>query len=125
MRSKEYLSHVKRLAADCTLYGTMNVLSSNKGITTRDRWDATRCDLLLVNLIGATTVSIGTVLEIAWADLSRTPIVCAIEPDGNNPHHHGMLNDIIGFRVPTLTEAVDIAKAILLPSFSFEGQSNE
>jgi hypothetical protein len=36
---------------------------------TRDRFDATRCDVLLVNLLGAERVSIGTMMEVAWADL--------------------------------------------------------
>jgi nucleoside 2-deoxyribosyltransferase len=112
MRAKEYLRHIESFAKDCTPYGAGNVLSSNRGITTRDRWDATRCDLLFVNLLHAKSVSIGTVIEIAWADLLRIPIVCAMEKE--NPHEHGMILEMIGFRLPTLIEAVDIAKAILL-----------
>ena len=69
---------------------------------TRDRFDATRCDLLFVNLLGAKETSIGTVMEIAWADLLRKPIVLAIEPEGNI-HDHGMIKEAIGFRVPSLT----------------------
>lgn len=113
MRAKEYLSKVSNFAKDCTPYGAENVLSSNRGITTRDRWDATRCDLLFVNLIGATAVSIGTICEIAWADLKRIPIVCAMEPEGN-PHQHGMIMEMLGFRVPSLSDAIEITKAVLL-----------
>jgi nucleoside 2-deoxyribosyltransferase len=87
-------------------------MSMPKGLTVRDRWDATRCDVLLVNLLGATKVSIGTVMEIAWADLSGIPIVCAIEETGN-PHEHAMLNDRIGFRVPTLWDAIDVTRQLL------------
>lgn len=113
MRAKEYLSHVESFAKDCTPYGAHNALSSNRGITTRDRWDATRCDMLFVNLLAAKTVSIGTVMEIAWADLERIPIVLAMEREGNL-HQHGMIMESIGFWVPTLDEAIDITKAILL-----------
>lgn len=113
MRAKQYLRHVESFAKDCTPYASANVLSSNRGITTRDRWDATRCDLLFVNLLSAKSPSLGTIIEIAWADLLRIPIVCAMEPEGN-PNEHGMILEMIGFRLPTLDEAVDITKAILL-----------
>lgn len=116
MRAKNYLAHVQKLAADCASYGSLNVLSSNHGITTRDRFDTQRVDLVLVNLLGAKNVSIGTMIELGWADSVRTPIVCAMEPEGN-PHEHGMVKDIIGFRLETLEEAVDTVKAILLPDF--------
>jgi nucleoside 2-deoxyribosyltransferase len=113
MRGKEYLSHVKEFTMDGDRYSPFSVMSSNRGIMTRDRWDATRCDVLLVNLLGAKRVSIGTVMEIAWADAVRTPIVCIMEPEGN-PHEHGMILEAIGFRVPGLEEALHIIKAMLL-----------
>lgn len=114
MRGKEYLAAEKSLAA---LGYNDRPMSCSRGIMTRDRFDATRCDVLLVNLLGAKTVSIGTVLEIAWADLSRIPIVCAMEPSTpglQNPHDHAMISEAIGFRVPTLDEAIHITRAILL-----------
>lgn len=112
MRAKDYLSSQTSLAKDCTLYGSLSPLSSNKGITTRDRFDTQRVDLVLVNLLGAKAVSIGTMIELGWADSARRPIVCAME-DGNI-HEHGMVKELIGFRVPTLEEAVAVVKAILL-----------
>ena len=116
MRGKEYLSHVEEFTSDgdkyATAHGVSRVMSTNRGIMTRDRFDATRCDALLVNFLGAPRVSIGTVMEIAWADAHRTPIVCAMEAEGN-PHEHGMIFEAIGFRVPTLAEAVDVLKVML------------
>jgi hypothetical protein len=117
MRGKEYLSHVEKFTADGNKYGEMhgvrNVMSLNRGIMTRDRWDATRCDALLVNFLGAPQISIGTSMEIAWADLSRIPIVCAME-DVGNPHEHGMILEAIGFRSATLDEALHVLKSMLL-----------
>jgi hypothetical protein len=92
-------------------YQPFSVLSSNRGIITRDRWDATRCDVLLVNLLAAPRVSIGTVMEIAWADSKRIPIVCAME--AGNVHEHGMVLEALGYRVPTIEQAVHLVKAIL------------
>ncbi len=111
LRGKEYLRGIPALTADCKGYGDINVMSSPRGIMTRDRYDAMRCDVLLVNLLGADRVSIGTVMEIAFADAVRTPIVMAIEPSGN-PHEHAMISEAVGFRVPTLEGALHVVKAI-------------
>jgi nucleoside 2-deoxyribosyltransferase len=86
-------------------------LSTRKGITTRDRFDVMRCDAVLVNFIGAEKVSIGTCIELGWADAWRKPVVIAMEPE--NIHVHAMVNEIAGYVVPTLEEAVRLLKAIL------------
>lgn len=112
MRGKEYLAHLETISGTGEEYAHLGVLSNSRGIMTRDRFDATRCDVLLVNLLGAKAVSIGTVMEIAWADLSRIPIVCAIEEKGN-PHEHMMVTEALGYRVPSLDEALHICRAIL------------
>lgn len=88
-------------------------MSTPKGLTIRDRWDAMRCDVLLVNLLDATKVSIGTVMEIAWADSKNIPIVCAIEDDHTNIHEHAMLNHCIGYRARDLWGAVDLVRQLL------------
>jgi nucleoside 2-deoxyribosyltransferase len=116
MRAKDHLKSVEAdvgFSATCEEYGHLSPLSCPRGIMTRDRFDATRCDVLLVNLIGASKVSVGTVMEIAWADLKRTPIVVCIEPDGSNPHEHCMISEAIGFRAVSLDEGIDIVAAIL------------
>lgn len=117
MRAKEYLRDAYDaqggFSATCVEYGHLSCLSGPRGIMTRDRFDATRCDVLLVNLLGAERVSIGTMMEVAWADLCRTPIVAAMEVNGKNPHEHAMLNEAIGFRCGSLEEAVHVVKAIL------------
>jgi len=116
MRAKEYLRTVQSdvgFSSTCHEYGHLSPLSGPRGIMTRDRFDATRCDVLLVNLLGAKKVSIGTVMEIAWADLKRTPIVTVIEADGSNVHEHCMVDQAIGFRTQSLSEAIHIVKAIL------------
>ena len=106
MRGKDYLSEEKCIGND---YDT--VLSCSRGIMTRDRFDCTRADLLIVNFLGADKVSIGTVMEIAWADLSRTPII--IVSEDSNIHNHAMISEACGFRVESLDTAITVAKAIL------------
>lgn len=113
MRAKEYLAALPALSGHGKEYAHLGVLSQARSVMTRDRFDATRCDVLFVNLLGITQPSIGTCMEIAWADLSRIPIVCAMETSGN-PMEHMMINEAIGFRVSTLAEAVYVTKAVLL-----------
>lgn len=112
LRFKTFLSKFGVLDADGRRYENESPLSSQRGITTRDRYDCTRADVVLVNFLGATTVSIGTVIELAWADSKRIPIVCVME-DGN-PHDHMMVRELIDFRTSSLAEAIDLCKAILL-----------
>jgi nucleoside 2-deoxyribosyltransferase len=88
-------------------------MSTPRGLFVRDRYDAMNCDVLFVNLLGATKESKGTILELGWADSKGTPIVVAIENDGSNPHEHAMINELIGFRCTSLDQAINVTKSIL------------
>lgn len=106
MRGKDYLRG-KGEILDGMQAVIERALSQDAAIVTRDRWDTTRCDFVLVNLLGAKAVSIGTVIEIAWADMARKPVVLVMEPSGN-PHEHAFIRELNGYRVETLDEALDI-----------------
>ena len=108
MRCKEYLMQEK-IIADAY---TEKVMSCAKGITVRDRWDCHRCDAILANFLGATKVSIGSILELAWADAAGKPIILVMEPD--NVHQHAMVNEIAGFVVHTLDEGLEVVKALFV-----------
>lgn len=110
LRAKDYLRACGVLEKQ---YHGLNALSEPAGITARDRFDCMGRDLVLVNFVGATSVSIGTCIELGWADASRTPLVVAMEED--NVHHHAMVNAMAGFIVPTLDEALIVARAVLRP----------
>lgn len=111
MRGKQYLE--ERSSKDGMITGSYEEwpLSSSRGINTRDHWDVSRCDVVFVNLLGATTVSIGTVMEIAWAHAYRKPVVLVMEESGN-PHEHCMIRECVGFRVKTLEEGIDVLNAL-------------
>lgn len=91
-----------------------NAMGCPKGITTRDRYDTQRADLVLCNLLDAEHVSIGSMIEFGWADSARVPIVLAME-NGDNFHDHAIVTELAGFILPTLEEAVDVVRAILVP----------
>ncbi len=58
----------------------------------RDKFDSTRAEILLVNLKHASRVSIGTMMEIAWAHLCGRFIITVIEKEGN-PNMHAFVRE--------------------------------
>lgn len=83
-------------------------MSSGKGIMARDRWDCKRCDILFVNFAGASSVSIGTCMEVAWCD-GKKPIVAVLD----EWHDHAMIKEAVTHPAPSLEQAVEIVKALL------------
>lgn len=67
--------------------------------------------MLLVNFLGAKEVSIGSVMEIAWANSFRKPIALVMEK--SNPHNHSMIRRVSDFIASDLNEAIEIVTAAL------------
>jgi len=110
LRNKAYLNN------QGNLNGTFDdwPLSTQRGIYARDRFDCHRADALLVNLLGAKTVSIGTCMEIAWAAQNNTPIVLIMEDE--NLHDHPMLKEACPFIVDDVDDGIELITSILLPT---------
>lgn len=106
MRSKEFLAN-----AVINTFNNHQLVTRNECIYTRDRNDVKRCDLILVNLLKATKVSIGTVMEIAWADSWNKPIILAMEDD--NIHSHPILNCASRIIVSDLDDAITLTYQML------------
>ena len=86
-------------------------LRTSKGLTTRDRFDVQRCDIVFANFLGATKPSLGTCIEFGWADAFGKPVIAVM--DKTNPHQHAMMNEIAGYIVPTLEEGIQVLKGML------------
>lgn len=89
-------------------------LATDQAITARDRHDCTNADLVVFNLLGTTRVTIGTMIELGWADAHRIPAILVIEKEGN-PHDHPMVRQTTQFRVDNLEDALALTELILLP----------
>ena len=86
-------------------------MSSITGINVRDFNDVKTADALLVNFLDSNDkISIGTIMEIAWARAFQIPIVIVMEE--NNPHNHGMLT-FGNLVVNTLEEGIELIIMIL------------
>lgn len=130
MRGKSYLAAMAQMPLSANVLrvtGTGSVktpLSTPAAILGRDRMDVQRADLLLVNFLGAKTVSIGTCFECAWADLLRTPVVLVMEDEGNL-HDHPFITHTASFRFNNLEDALKHIPIILIPDFVTEVESGK
>lgn len=125
MRGKDYLRGYSSIGGSPEDFNAMGqAMSTPKAIVTRDRNDVETCDAVIMNLLDATKISIGTMIEVGWADAYRKPLILVIEPEGKqhaggmgvpdtvNPHWHGMVTEIAGYSVTTLEEAAHVAQAL-------------
>ncbi len=91
-----------------------HLLSTPQGTITRDRYDVSRCNALFVNFLNAEKVSIGTIMEMAWADARRIPIILAME--AGNIHDHAFVRQVAAFITGDLDEAIQTAVNVVTMS---------
>ena len=101
----------KPLSAMCG-DGTKHPLTSSKGIISRDFNDVMTSDAILVNLLGAKIVSIGSMMELAWAYQARKLSIVIAE--AGNIHEHAFVKETASYIVPTLDEAVNLLCCLLV-----------
>jgi nucleoside 2-deoxyribosyltransferase len=116
MRAKSVLGGgdgAARIGTDFHDYERFGAFFTSKGIMTRDFNDVKRCDAMLVNLLGLSKPSLGTVMELGWAFALQKPAIVAIEASGNPHDNHPMIHEAMPFRVTTLDEAIDAVATLL------------
>lgn len=116
-RGKEYIGEIKEIADEMDFSKqeglSDNPMSTSKGIMARDKFDALNCTILFVNFLGAKRVSIGTIMEIAWAYMQGKPIIVVIEDDDKLHKNHPMLRETFSYVVNDIDQGLDIVKGIL------------
>ena len=93
---------------------TAGVLSTPRGLTQRDKFDTKRSDIIFCNLIGATKISAGSMIEFGWADAWNIPVLTCMEE--GNVHDHAMVRALSSWIVPTLDEGIGIVQDLLVPN---------
>jgi len=104
LRGKSYLSCERRLKPSEYEYP----LSTDKAIINRDYGDVVASRILLADMRGAKTVSIGTCFELAWAWDHKVFSIVVMEK--RNPHQHAFVKQAATVVVETMDEAVDTVK---------------
>lgn len=112
MRAKVFRPQ-ERISTDFHDYANRDVFFTSRGIMARDFNDVRRCDALLVNLLGLTKPSMGTLMELAWAYAFQKPAVVVMERAGNPHDNHPMIHEAMPFRVETLDEGIDAVAVVL------------
>lgn len=128
MRGKEFLRNLSSMpSGNQAKAGDRHGLSLPHGFVARDRLDVRRADAVLMNLLGAERVSIGTMVEIGWADAFLKPVVLVIEKEGLgswiggkppvykevNIHEHGFVRELTQYHNEDLDTAIETIAAIL------------
>lgn len=112
MRGKSYLKG-KGVIVDQMAEVLEQAMSQDAAIVTRDRMDTTGADFVLCNLLGAERISIGTMIELGWADAARVPVVLVMEKSGA-VHEHAFVRQLCGYRVEDLEDGLDLVGAALM-----------
>lgn len=114
LREKGFLQ--KEVVIDDSYEGTL--FSSQRAIMSRDFFDCQTSDAVVANFTGAKRVSIGTVMECAWAFQRRIPLIIISEMnDGkiDNLHDHAMLREAANWWVRDEDEAFEVVRALFVP----------
>jgi nucleoside 2-deoxyribosyltransferase len=80
-----------------------------RGILAQNLHYCTRAGIILCNFTGATRVSIGSIMECAWAFQLRKPLVVVAD----DHHDHEMLNPATDFSCEGLDEALHVVRMLL------------
>ena len=97
--------------------GIDEILTSH-AIVARDRFYVLSSDVLLVNLLEAKRVSIGSVMEMGWAFMANKLIITVMEKN-NNIHHHAFILEATTLMCSSLEEAINHLK------YMFGGNIND
>jgi nucleoside 2-deoxyribosyltransferase len=84
-------------------------------VVSRDRNDVRSVDVVLMNLapsIETGKVSVGSMVELGWADAQRTPVVLVMQPAGN-PHEHLFVRQLCGHQTADLATACGLVLSLL------------
>lgn len=109
MRGKSELSQAQTIA-EC--YPQIPGCDA-RAILARDRFDVQRSDLVIANCKwDPTRQSVGTIIELGWADAWRKPVIMIADPD-SAMLRHPMVAGIIGWAVSDERAAIDLAMGVL------------
>ena len=87
-------------------------LETERWINRRDFFDCTNASVILVNLVGMKTLSIGTIMEVAWAYQKQIPVIVVCDEDCY-AMKHPMMKDSVTQEARSLEEGIGLVKELL------------
>lgn len=85
-------------------------VATNHAIFERDKWMVSSCDVVLADLTETNRVSIGTVMELAWASLLGKHTVVVMEQE--NIHRHAFVLEAADIVFESPDEAVQYLQVL-------------
>jgi nucleoside 2-deoxyribosyltransferase len=85
--------------------GYTHYASTDHAIYERDQWMVRQADVVFVNLTGMTRVSIGMMMELAWASLMGKLTVVALGPE-DTVYRHAFVHEAADVVCATAYEAI-------------------
>lgn len=87
-------------------------LATDHAIKTRDRWMVGQVDIVLADFtLGKERVSIGTCMELAWADELHKHVVVVMEED--NIHQHCFITECASIVYPNIDDAYKYLETLI------------
>lgn len=86
-------------------HGYTHPVATDRAILGRDRWMVKKADIVFANFLGAKRVSIGSMMELAWAHDHGKHVVIAMEKD--NIHRHAFVTGCADILFETQEEALN------------------
>ena len=121
MRGKAHLETVERMAAayeehDLNAATVEGILTSPSAIVGRDRFDVERATLVVFNASLVDAPSVGSCIEVGWADSARVPL-CLIYRDDDPEHwsNHVMLRELATYACTSVDDAVTLTVGMFRP----------
>ena len=88
-----------------------NPLVSNHAIFARDKWMVTQADVIYADFTEATSISIGSIMELAWANMLGKHIVLAMNKE--NIHSHSFVLEAVSVVFETSQDAEAYLETLL------------
>jgi len=92
-------------------HGYGNPTSTNHAIFERDKWMTENCDIFITYLTSADIVSIGSMMELAWASLLGKHTIVIIGEE--NIHKHAFVLEAADIVLPDYESAMDYLKTFI------------
>jgi len=113
MRTKQHLAAVDTIGP----HGHAGALLDSHAVVARDLWDVDRCDVVLMNLSGASEVSIGSMVELGRASVRGKFVIVVLPPadpasEHPNPHDHLFVHELASTLVKDLDDALAVIESM-------------
>lgn len=113
LRVEGYLSSESEVLKDAYHISEEGLKSASTphAIYTRDMTDIIRCDVVLANLLDESRISIGSIMEIAWASFLRKHVIVVMRKEGI--YEHCFVRQAATVVFEDLNEAIKFVKLTL------------